>query len=183
MIVEAHAPMPQEEISHVPKIDQQEEILHVTTIIQQADIHQQQAVMVTDAPVPMTQEESGCINAHSSNGVSVAIIGLIHGSNGASVASSSSAWGDCALYTASPLRTIENELGVQTMEGSFDTAGFAEVPVPMSQGEIVHAPTIIQQDRIQQQHVEMSVEEAVPRTQEEIQGAGQTAGKVVSLPA
>ena len=42
------------------------------------------------------------------------------------------------------------------------------VPAPMAQGEIVHAPTIIQQDRIQQQHVEMSVEEAVPRTQEEI---------------
>ena len=54
------------------------------------------------------------------------------------------------------------------MDGSFDTAGFAEVLVPMTQGEIAHAPTIIQQDRVQQQHVEMSVEEVVPMTQEEI---------------
>ena len=112
MIVEAHAPMPQEEILRVPKIDQQEEILHVSTIIQQACIHQQQAEMVTDAPVPMTQEESGCINVHSSNGASDARIGLIHSSRGASDASSSSAWGDWALYTASSLRAIENELGV-----------------------------------------------------------------------
>ena len=141
MIVEAHAPMPQEEILHVPKIDQQEEV-HVPTIIQQACIHQQQAEMVTDAPVPMTQEESGCVNVHSSN-YGASAHARNNSRDGASDARSSSSWGNWALCTASPLRTVENELGVQTMDGSFDTAGFAEVPAPMAQGEIVHAPTII----------------------------------------
>ena len=36
-----------------------------------------------------------------------------------------SAWGDWALYTASPLRAFENELGVQAPVGFFDPAGFA----------------------------------------------------------
>ena len=35
-----------------------------------------------------------------------------------------SAWGACALYTASPLRAIENELGVQAPVGFCDPAGF-----------------------------------------------------------
>merc|ERR1719276_98532 len=36
-----------------------------------------------------------------------------------------SAWGDWALYTASPLRAFENELGVQAPVGFWDPAGFA----------------------------------------------------------
>ena len=35
-----------------------------------------------------------------------------------------SAWGDWALYTASPLRAFENELGVQEPVGFWDPAGF-----------------------------------------------------------
>merc|ERR1712018_579926 len=35
-----------------------------------------------------------------------------------------SAWGDWALYTASPLRAFENELGVQPPVGFWDPAGF-----------------------------------------------------------
>ena len=35
-----------------------------------------------------------------------------------------SAWGDWANYTASPLRTFENELGVQAPVGFWDPAGF-----------------------------------------------------------
>merc|ERR1712087_246851 len=35
-----------------------------------------------------------------------------------------SAWGDWALYTASPLRAFENELGVQDPVGFWDPAGF-----------------------------------------------------------
>merc|ERR1711988_238172 len=35
-----------------------------------------------------------------------------------------SAWGDWALYTASPLRAFENELGVQAPVGFWDPAGF-----------------------------------------------------------
>ena len=37
----------------------------------------------------------------------------------------SSAWGDWALHTASPLRAFENELGVQAPVGFFHLAGFA----------------------------------------------------------
>merc|ERR1719287_147667 len=37
-----------------------------------------------------------------------------------------SAWGDWALYTASPLRAFENELGVQAPVGFFDPAGFCK---------------------------------------------------------
>merc|ERR1719436_207825 len=36
-----------------------------------------------------------------------------------------SAWGDWSLYTASPLRAFENELGVQAPVGFWDPAGFA----------------------------------------------------------
>ena len=36
----------------------------------------------------------------------------------------SEAWGDWALYTASPLRAFENELGVQAPVGFWDPAGF-----------------------------------------------------------
>merc|ERR1711972_1079247 len=36
-----------------------------------------------------------------------------------------SAWGDWALYTASPLRAFENELGVQEPVGFWDPLGFA----------------------------------------------------------
>ena len=35
-----------------------------------------------------------------------------------------SAWGDWALYTASPLRAFENELGVQEPVGLWDPVGF-----------------------------------------------------------
>merc|ERR1719436_1490867 len=35
-----------------------------------------------------------------------------------------SAWGDWALYTGSPLRAFENELGVQEPVGFWDPAGF-----------------------------------------------------------
>ena len=37
-----------------------------------------------------------------------------------------SAWGDWALYTASPLRAFESELGVQAPVGFWDPAGFCE---------------------------------------------------------
>ena len=135
----------------------QEEIVHVPPIIQQARIHQQQGQMSVEEVVPMTQEEIGCMYVHSCNGAPDARIDLVH----------SSAWGDWALYDTSPLRTIENDLGVQTMDGPFDPVGFAEVPVPMTQEENVHAPTIIQQDRIPQQQVEIPVVVPVPMTQEE----------------
>merc|ERR1711972_1233790 len=36
-----------------------------------------------------------------------------------------SAWGDWALYTDSPLRAFENELGVQEPVGFWDPAGFS----------------------------------------------------------
>merc|ERR1712146_398903 len=37
-----------------------------------------------------------------------------------------SAWGDWALYTASPLRAFENELGVQAPVGYFDPLGLSK---------------------------------------------------------
>lgn len=37
-----------------------------------------------------------------------------------------SAWGDWALYTDSPLRAFENELGVQAPVGFWDPAGFTK---------------------------------------------------------
>jgi hypothetical protein len=43
-----------------------------------------------------------------------------------------------------------------------------EVPVPMTQEEVVHVPTVITQQRAQHQHVEMEVQVPVPMTQEEV---------------
>jgi len=61
------------------------------------------------------------LNAELANGrlAMVAIIGMFFqdGLTG-------SAWGDWALYTASPLRAFENELGVQPPVGFWDPAGF-----------------------------------------------------------
>merc|ERR1712174_52504 len=37
-----------------------------------------------------------------------------------------SAWGDWALYTASPLRAFENELGVQAPVGFWDPVGYTK---------------------------------------------------------
>merc|ERR1712207_18764 len=37
-----------------------------------------------------------------------------------------SAWGDWALYTGSPLRAFENELGVQAQVGFWDPAGLSK---------------------------------------------------------
>merc|ERR1719510_2040095 len=61
------------------------------------------------------------LNAELANGrlAMVAIIGMFFqdGLTG-------SAWGDWALYSASPLRTFENELGVQDPVGFWDPLGF-----------------------------------------------------------
>merc|ERR1712137_492988 len=61
------------------------------------------------------------LNAEIANGrlAMMAIIGMFFqdGLTG-------SAWGDWALYTASPLRAFENELGVQDPVGFWDPAGF-----------------------------------------------------------
>merc|ERR1719163_2098985 len=61
------------------------------------------------------------LNAEIANGrlAMMAIIGMFFqdGLTG-------SAWGDWALYTASPLRAFENELGVQEPVGFWDPAGF-----------------------------------------------------------
>merc|ERR1712146_275661 len=63
----------------------------------------------------------GKLSAEIANGrlAMVAIIGMFFqdGLTG-------SAWGDWALYTASPLRASENELGVQAPVGFWDPAGF-----------------------------------------------------------
>jgi hypothetical protein len=61
------------------------------------------------------------LNAELANGrlAMMAIIGMFYqdGLTG-------SAWGDWALYTASPLRAFENELGVQPPVGFWDPLGF-----------------------------------------------------------
>merc|ERR1719210_249880 len=61
------------------------------------------------------------LNAEIANGrlAMMAIIGMFFqdGLTG-------SAWGDWSLYTASPLRAFENELGVQDPVGFWDPAGF-----------------------------------------------------------
>merc|ERR1719159_1696454 len=63
----------------------------------------------------------GKLSAEIANGrlAMVAIIGMFFqdGLTG-------SAWGDWALYTGSPLRAFENELGVQDPVGVWDPAGF-----------------------------------------------------------
>ncbi|CAK0880837.1 unnamed protein product [Prorocentrum cordatum] len=55
-----------------------------------------------------------------------------------------SAWGDWALYTASPLRAFESELGVQDPVGFWDPAGFTGVggfaDVPNGLGAISKVP-------------------------------------------
>ena len=43
-----------------------------------------------------------------------------------------------------------------------------EVPVPMTQEEVVHVPEIVTQTRVQQQQVEQMVEVPIPMQQEEI---------------
>ena len=43
-----------------------------------------------------------------------------------------------------------------------------EVPIPMTQEEVVHVPKVITQTRVQQQHVEQTVEVPIPMTQEEV---------------
>merc|ERR1719436_2411906 len=67
------------------------------------------------------EEKKKRLNAELANGrlAMVAIIGMFFqdGLTG-------SAWGDWALYTASPLRAFENELGVQEPVGFWDPAGF-----------------------------------------------------------
>merc|ERR1712203_257355 len=69
------------------------------------------------------QELKRKLNAEIANGrlAMMAIIGMFFqdGLTG-------SAWGDWALYTASPLRAFENELGVQDPVGFWDPAGFAK---------------------------------------------------------
>merc|ERR1712003_535463 len=61
------------------------------------------------------------LNAELANGrlAMMAIIGMFFqdGLTG-------SAWGDWALYTGSPLRAFENELGVQAPAGFWDPLGF-----------------------------------------------------------
>merc|ERR1719322_1905637 len=63
------------------------------------------------------------LNAELANGrlAMMAIIGMFFqdGLTG-------SAWGDWALYTASPLRAFENELGVQAPVGFWDPLGLAD---------------------------------------------------------
>merc|ERR1711896_86288 len=63
------------------------------------------------------------LNAELANGrlAMMAIIGMFYqdGLTG-------SAWGDWSLYTASPLRAFENELGVQAPVGFWDPVGFTK---------------------------------------------------------
>merc|ERR1719209_2324887 len=63
----------------------------------------------------------GKLSAEIANGrlAMMAIIGMFF-QNGLT----GSAWGDWSLYTASPLRAFENELGVQDPVGLWDPAGF-----------------------------------------------------------
>merc|ERR1719343_1429250 len=74
-------------------------------------------VLTSDDPAELTKK----LNAEIANGrlAMVAIIGMFFqdGLTG-------SAWGDWALYTDSPLRAFENELGVQEPVGFWDPVGF-----------------------------------------------------------
>merc|ERR1712186_307457 len=67
------------------------------------------------------EEKTKKLSAEIANGrlAMVAIIGMFFqdGLTG-------SAWGDWAVYTASPLRAFESELGVQEPVGFWDPAGF-----------------------------------------------------------
>merc|ERR1711972_994176 len=73
--------------------------------------------ITSDDPANRTKK----LNAEIANGrlAMMAIIGMFFqdGLTG-------SAWGDWALYTGSPLRAFENELGVQDPVGFWDPAGF-----------------------------------------------------------
>merc|ERR1712151_670454 len=75
-------------------------------------------VLTSSDPAELTKK----LNAEIANGrlAMMAILGMFFqdGLTG-------SAWGDWALYTASPLRAFENELGVQEPVGFWDPAGFA----------------------------------------------------------
>ena len=71
---------------------------------------------------------------------------------------------ECRGGQLTPLaEALSRALGDGGRSASGHAAG--EVPVPMTQGEIVHVQPVIQQERIQQ-HVEMVVELPVPMTQE-----------------
>merc|ERR1719234_1084737 len=69
-----------------------------------------------------TEARKRKLNAEIANGrlAMMAIIGMFFqdGLTG-------SAWGDWSLYTDSPLRAFENELGVQEPVGFWDPAGFS----------------------------------------------------------
>merc|ERR1712125_47270 len=69
------------------------------------------------------EEKTKKLSAEIANGrlAMVAIIGMFFqdGLTG-------SAWGDWALYTASPLRAFESELGVQAPVGFWDPAGYTK---------------------------------------------------------
>merc|ERR1719487_2748407 len=75
-------------------------------------------VLTSDDPAEKTKK----LSAEIANGrlAMVAIMGMLFqdGLTG-------SAWGDWALYTASPLRAFENELGVQAPVGFWDPAGLS----------------------------------------------------------
>jgi len=73
--------------------------------------------------MPEGESRTRKLNAELANGrlAMMAIIGMFFqdGLTG-------SAWGDWALYTASPLRAFENELGVQAPVGFWDPLGFSK---------------------------------------------------------
>merc|ERR1711982_176421 len=72
--------------------------------------------------LPAGETKTRKLNAEIANGrlAMMAIIGMFYqdGLTG-------SAWGDWAMYTDSPLRALENELGVQAPVGFWDPAGLA----------------------------------------------------------
>merc|ERR1712084_123849 len=70
---------------------------------------------------PAEKEKKLCAEIANGRLAMMAIIGMFFqdGLTG-------SAWGDWALYTASPLRAFESELGVQDPVGFWDPAGFAK---------------------------------------------------------